>query len=135
MIPSSNKQPFKLQEFKGFLEDYTQKHVWGPKTQQVHPIRAPVKIQTPIKAPVATSTTRCGLWRTYASDIFGLWRVRFPPVLVQVSLRTGRRLPVTVQALGVFGGESLGFSVTSRMSAVAASVEKEKIGRCCDANV
>ena len=31
------------------LEDYTLKHVWGPQ------------IQTPIKAPVATSTTRCGL--------------------------------------------------------------------------
>ena len=36
----------------------TLKYVWGPKTQQLHPFGAPVKIQTPSKAPVATSTTR-----------------------------------------------------------------------------
>ena len=54
MTPSQVNDP-------NILEDYTLKYVWGPKTQQLHPIRAPVKIQTPIKAPVATSTTRCGL--------------------------------------------------------------------------
>jgi len=36
-----------------------------------------------------------GLWLDLApGGLFGLWRIRFPPVLV----RTGRRLPV--QALG-----------------------------------
>ena len=54
MTPSQVNDP-------NVLEDYTLKDVWGPKTQQLHPFGAPVKIQTPSKAPVATSTTRAGL--------------------------------------------------------------------------
>jgi len=39
------------------------------------------------------ATARAG---TLDIGVFGLWRIRFPPVLV----RTGRRLPVHWQALG-----------------------------------
>jgi hypothetical protein len=60
MTPSQVNDP-------NILEDYTLKYVWGPKTQQLHPFGAPVKIQTPSKAPVATSTTRAGLTQLVAA--------------------------------------------------------------------
>jgi len=57
------KEPFSFRNLNGFRGLYTETRL-GPETPQVHPIKAwslikaPVKIQTPIKAPVATSTSR-----------------------------------------------------------------------------